>query len=111
MISTIAVLGGYDPTDDEVRTIAFICLTGESVAEAVNRVGGKIATKAGTKLVDKVPGRVLTRINQKIGGRIITKYGSTGIIRLIDLVPVLSGVVSGVINYGATRKIGKIARF
>lgn len=109
MISTIAVLGGYDPTDDEVRTIAFICLTGESLAEYVNRVGGEIATKAGTKLVDRVPGRVLTKVNQKIGGRIITKYGATGVIRLIDLVPILNGLVSGGVNYIGTKKIGEIA--
>ncbi len=108
MICTVAVLGGYDPTDDEVRAMIFICLIGESLTESVNRAGEEIATKAGTKLVDWIPGRILTKVNQKIGGRIITKYGATGIIRLIDLVPVLSGVVSGGVNYMGAKKIGEI---
>jgi hypothetical protein len=109
MISAIAVLGGYDPKDDEVRTVAYICLTGETVAEALNKMGVKVSQKVGTKLIDKIPGKLLGKINQKLGGRIITKFGSKGVINLCDLLPVVSGVIGGEFNYATTRKIGKIA--
>lgn len=109
MISAIAVLGGYDPKDDEVRTVAYICLTGESVAEALNKMGVKISQKVGTKLIDKIPGTLLVKVNQKLGGRIITKFGSTGAINLCDFIPVVGGVIGGGFNYVTTRKIGKIA--
>lgn len=109
MISAIAVLGGYDPKDDEVRTVAYICLTGESVSEALNKMGVKIGQKVGTKLIDKIPGKLLVKINQKLGGMIFTKFGTKGVINLCDLVPVVGGVIGGGFNYATTRKIGKIA--
>ena len=109
MISAIAVLGGYDPKDDEVRTVAYICLTGESVSEALNKMGVKIGQKVGTKLIDKIPGKLLVKINQKLGGMIFTKFGTKGVINLCDLIPVVGGVIGGGFNYATTRKIGKIA--
>lgn len=109
MISAIAVLGGYDPKDDEVRTVAYICLTGESVSEALNKMGVKIGQKVGTKLIDKIPGKLLVAINRKLGGMIFTKFGTKGVINLCDLIPVVGGVIGGGFNYATTRKIGKIA--
>ena len=109
MISAIAVLGGYDPKDDEVRTVAYICLTGESVSEALNKMGVKIGQKVGTKIIDKIPGKLLVAINRKLGGMIFTKFGTKGVINLCDLIPVVGGVIGGGFNYATTRKIGKIA--
>lgn len=109
MIAAIAVLGGYDPSDDEVRTIAYMCLIGESITEAINKTGVKAAEKIGTGIVDKVPGEVLININKKLGSRIFTKFGKSGLVNLCDLVPVFGGVVGGTINYASTKKIGSIA--
>lgn len=109
MIAAISILGGYNPTDDEVRTIAYFCLTGQSVTEAINKTGVKAAEKAGTKLVEKVPGKTLISINKKLGSRVFTKFGKTGLVNLCDLVPFLGGIVGGSINYASTKKIGKLA--
>lgn len=109
MIAAIAVLGGYTPSEDEVRTIAYICLIGESITEAINKTGVKAAEKIGTGIIDKIPGEVLISINKKLGSRIFTKFGETGIVNLCDLVPVLGGVVGGTINGVSTKKIGSVA--
>lgn len=109
MIAAISILGGYNPTDDEVRTVAYFCLTGQSITEAINKTGVKAAEKVGTKLVDKIPGQTLININKKLGSRVFTKFGKTGLINFCDFVPVLGGIVGGSVNYLSTRKIGKIA--
>ncbi len=109
MIAAISILGGCEPSDDEVRTVAYVCLTGQTVAEAINKTGVKIAQKTGTTMVEKVPGKVLININKRLGSRVFTKFGKKGLINLCDLVPFLGGVVGGSINLVSTKKIGKIA--
>lgn len=71
MIATIAAIGGYDPADDEVRTMAYVCLTGHASAEILKQAGIKIGEKIAVNAIKKIPGAVLTKINQKVGFRLI----------------------------------------
>lgn len=71
MIGAIAVLRGYDLSDDKVRTIAFACLVG------LNETGLKVGSKMTGKLIDKITGKILIKFNQKVGFRLVTKDGSS----------------------------------
>lgn len=111
MIAIIAAMGGYAPNDDEVKGFAYACLLGTSTADALKGGGVELANKAGVKLIEKrVRGEVLQKINAKLGFRFITKAGTTGIVNLTKLVPLLGGAVGGGVDYATTLAIANKAK-
>jgi hypothetical protein len=109
MIAAIAYLGGYDPKDDAVQTMVYLCLVGEAVTDVVKQVGIKVGNRVALNALKKLPGKVLTRINQKVGMRLITKFGTKGVINLVKVVPVAGGVVGAGIDVLSTQQIAKFA--
>lgn len=109
MIATIGLLHGWDAKSDRFKTVALVCLIGSSGAEAVRSAGVHVGTKISANLLSKIPGSVLLQINRQVGFRLITKAGTTGVINLSKLVPILGGLVSGGLNAVTTREIGRFA--
>ena len=109
MIAAIATIGGYDPSSDQVQTLAYACLTGQAVTDIVKGTGIKIGEKITVAALKKLPGTVLTKINRAVGFRLLTKFGTKGTINLVKGVPVVGGVVGGAIDFGSTKIIGKNA--
>ena len=107
MIATLAAIGGYDPSDDEVRTLAFVCLTGSSASKIFREAGVQFGNKLATNAIKKIPGTVLTKINQKVGFRFATKFGTTGLINLGKLVPIAGGLIGGGVDLVGTKIIAK----
>lgn len=64
----------------------------------------------GQATIRKVPGEVIKKINQRVDFRLITKFGSKGVINLVKLVPVASGVIAATVNVIGTNTIGKVAK-
>lgn len=45
MIAAVATIGGYDPSDDEVQTLAYACLAGSAAADIIKQAGiSEVAT-------------------------------------------------------------------
>lgn len=109
MITTIAVMAGYDSHSDEVQTLVYMCLSGMSLADACKAVGVQVANKATLNIVKKIPGTVLTKINQRAGFRLVTKFGTKGVINLCKMVPIIGGAVGGAVDYFGTKAIAKKA--
>lgn len=109
MIASIAYIGGYNPSDDEVQTLVYLCLTGKAIEEVLKGTGIKIGEKVAVNLIKKIPGKVLSQINKKVGFRLLTKMGEKGVVNLIKLVPVVSGVVGGGIDFIDTKIIAQKA--
>lgn len=109
MIASIARIGGYNPSDDEVQTLAYVCLANKSVAEVFHQAGAKIGEKLAINAIKKVPGTVLTKINQKIGFLFITKFGETGVVNLGKMVPAVGGFIGAGFDFATTRAIAKRA--
>ncbi len=105
MIATLAVMGGYNLNDDEVRTLVYISLVKASVTDMCKSAGVKVANKVTLSMLEKLQGAVLTKINQKVGFRLITKFGEKGIVNLIKIVPVAGGVVGGGVDFVGTKLI------
>ncbi|NHN92464.1 EcsC family protein [Acetobacter sicerae] len=111
MIAAIAHICGYNVLDDKVKTLCFVCLTGKSAADVVKSTGVKIGTKFTASAIQKyVTGEMIKSINKAVGFRLITKAGSTGIINLTKMVPVVGGVVSGAFDGISTNIVGNTAR-
>ncbi len=109
MIASIAYIGGYDPSDDEVQTLAYLCLTGSAISDVIKGTGIKIGQKVSVNLLKKIPGTILTKINQKVGFRLLTKFGTKGVVNLVKLVPGISGVIGGSIDAAGTKIIAQKA--
>ena len=105
MIATLAYMGGYDTSSDQVQTLIYACLAGISIDQILKQAGIKFGNKFAMAMVKKIPGEVLTKINQKVGFRFITKFGTKGIINLGKMVPVVGGVISGGFDFVETQGI------
>ncbi len=110
MIAAIAYINGYDIHSDQVRILAYTCLTGSSATNILKNVGIKIGEKAAVNALKKIPGAILVKINQQVGFRLVTKFGQKGIINLCKLVPFVGGVVGGGIDTATTIGIGNITK-
>ena len=110
MIAAIAHINGYDIYSDQVRTIAYACLTGSSAANILKNMGIKISEKMAVNALKRVPGAILIKINQQVGFRLVTKFGQKGLVNIIKMMPLVGGVVGGVFDTGMTLTIGNIAK-
>lgn len=105
MVAAIAWLGGFNIYSDQVQTMVYACLVGNSISNVMKQTGIKIGEKITTKTIEKIPGKVLTAINQKVGFRLVTKFGEKGAVNLVKLVPVAGGVIGGAFDVGSTKVI------
>ena len=110
MTAAIAYINGYDIYSDQVRTIAYACLTGSSAANVLKNVVIKISEKMAVNALKKVPGAILIKINQQVGFRLVTKFGQKGLMNVVKMMPLVGGVVGGVFDTGMTLTIGNIAK-
>lgn len=109
MIAAVAKLGGFNPNDDEVRTMAYVCLTGSATLDILKKTGINIGEKITTNALKKVPAAVLTKINQKVGFRLVTKFGEKGVVNLIKLVPLVGGLIGGGVDIAGTKAAAEVA--
>ncbi|MEC5379048.1 EcsC family protein [Staphylococcus hominis] len=110
MIAAIAHIRGYDLKDDEVKTLVYLCLTGQTAGDILKDFGVKFAQNVGKAQIKRIPGSVLVKINQKIGFRLVTKFGEKGLINLGKMIPVLGGAVGASFDVVSTRAIAEIAK-
>ena len=110
MVASIAHMGGHNIYDDKVKTMAFLCLCGDSAREVLRQTGVQAAVRAGENIIAKISGEVIKNINKSVGYRLLTKAGEKGTINLMKLVPLLGGLASGAINAASTKTIGKTAK-
>jgi hypothetical protein len=82
MIAAIAHLRGYPVKDEQVKTLAFFCLTGSAGANALEEFGIGLGTKLTIYVIKKVPGATLRSINKAVGVKLLTKTGEKGLINL-----------------------------
>lgn len=109
MIACIAYLAGYDLKSDQVQTLIYACLAGIAVTDVIKQAGIKLGVKLTNATIKKIPGKALTKINQKVGFRFITKAGTTGIVNLSKVVPVVGAFAGGGIDYFETKTIANRA--
>ncbi len=109
MIASIAYIGGVNPSDDEVQTLAYLCLTGTAISDVIKGTGIKIGQKVAVNTLKKIPGTVITKINQRVGFRLLTRFGEKGAVNLVKLIPGVSGIIGGAIDFASTKIIAQKA--
>lgn len=109
MIAAIALIRGYDLDSDQTQTFVYATLAGTSVTDIMKKTGIVIGNKMALGAIKKVPSSVLTKINQAVGFRLVTKFGTTGSINLVKMVPIAGALVGGAFDTVTTRTIARLA--
>jgi len=108
-VTSIAVLAGYDPRDETVKTLALICLTGESEHDAL-RGYGLVDVTSRCLIPWRIPRAfLLGRINYMVGAKLFTQFSSKSIIQLGRMVPLLGGLFGGTVDGFSSYIIGNVA--
>lgn len=111
MIAAIAHISGYDVHEDRVKTLCFVCLTGKSAADIIKSTGIQLGTKFTASAIKKyITGEMIKSINRAVGFKLMTKAGSTGILNLTKMVPLVGGIFGGAFDGISTNIIGNTAR-
>lgn len=87
-----------------------LCLIGEAGEEIPKTAGIAVGTKVCQNLIKQIPGRVLIEINKKIGFRLITKAGEKGVVNLMNIVPLVRGIVGGTFDSIFVNSCAKTAK-
>lgn len=110
MIAAIAKIRGYDVRSDQVQTFVYSTLAGVSISEIAKNAGINLGNKLALSLLKKLPGEVLKKINQAVGFRLATKFGSTGVINLGKMVPLVGAIIGGTFDTATTLMIADFAK-
>lgn len=110
MIAAIAHMGGHNLNDDRVRTLVFVCLTGNAAKDILKDVGIVVGKKLAENAIKNINGKTITAINKKVGFRLLTKFGEKGAINLGKTIPLFGGIVGATFDSITTNTIGNIAR-
>jgi EcsC protein family len=110
MVAAIAHIRGYNAHSDKVKGLATACLAGSSATDTLKDVGINVGSKFTMQGINKIPGNLILRLNQAVGFRLVTKAGTTGVMNLSRLVPVVGGLISGGIDAATTRAIAAAAK-
>ena len=75
MIAAIAHMGGYNLNDDRVKSLVFLCLTGNAAKDILKDVGIVVGKKLAENAIKNISGKTIVAINKKVGFRLLTKFG------------------------------------
>ncbi|RSO36947.1 EcsC family protein [Acinetobacter lactucae] len=110
MIAAIAHMGGHNLNDDRVRSLVFVCLTGNAAKDILKDVGIVVGKKIAENAIKNISGKTITAINKKVGFRLLTKFGEKGAINLGKTIPLFGGIVGATFDSITANTIGNIAR-
>ncbi|MCH7330856.1 EcsC family protein [Acinetobacter modestus] len=110
MIAAIAHMGGHNLNDDRVKSLVFVCLTGNAAKDILKDIGIVVGKKIAQNSIKNISGKTITAINQKVGFRLLTKFGEKGVINLGKTVPLLGGIIGASFDSVTTNTVGNIAR-
>ena len=110
MILCIALLRGFDPRSERVRSMAFLCLTGSSASRILNEAGVDASGGIREQTMQCISEQVMRRINHLVKIRLLTKTGGIGILKLGKAIPLIGGVIGGTLDASATKEIGRAAK-
>lgn len=110
MASCIAYMRGYDVLSDQVKTMVYLTLCGDSATKVLKDIGIEVSMKSAKVFASKISGKLLQEINKKVGFRLFTKAGTKGVINIGKAIPLIGGFVGGGFNIISTKAIGEVAK-
>jgi len=110
MIAAIAHMKGYDVRCDQVKTMVYLSLVGDSIKNILKEVGVKVGQKFAEQTIRQISGRTLIEINKKVGFRLLTKFGEKGVINFGKMVPLVGAMIGAACDGYFTNEVGDFAK-
>jgi uncharacterized protein (DUF697 family) len=111
MIAAVAAIRGYDINSDEVKTLVYLCIVGNSVGDVLKQAGLKSLTNYSAKvLIPKISKAVTAKVAENVGNKLLLKTSTKVLPKLGKMVPVVGGVLSGAYNYAEVSAFAKVAK-
>lgn len=110
MAGAIARIYGHDLDSERVRTKVLLSLAGDVARDAMSDFGLKLGNTLTQRAVDQIPGRLLVEVNKRIGARLLAQVGQRVVLRFPRAVPIVGGVVGGLLDAVVCRKTGRTAK-
>ena len=111
MIAAVAAIRGYDINSDEVKTLVYLCIVGNSVGDVLKQAGLKSLTNYSAKvLIPKISNAIAAKVAENVGNKLLLKTSTKVLPKLGKMVPVVGGVLSGAYNYAEVSAFAKVAK-
>ena len=111
MIASVAAIRGYDINSDEVKTLVYLCIVGNSVGDVLKQAGLKSLTNYSAKvLIPKISNAIAAKVAENVGNKLLLKTSTKVLPKLGKMVPVVGGVLSGAYNYAEVSAYAKVAK-
>src|SRR5687767_4092655 len=88
MIVSIAIIGGFDVKGEQVKSLAFACLTGRAAGTVLKEIGITVGQGITDRVIQGISKQVMTRINYLVKIRLLTKTGKIGFLNLGKAIPI-----------------------
>lgn len=108
LVQALAIIGGRDPKDERVRTMALLAALGMSAADVLKGIGVSVAQALTEQAIKDVVVQALAKAVVK--GSISRASSKTIASSVSRVVPLVGAVVGGAIDAGATYTIGVTAK-
>lgn len=110
MVAAMAYIGGFDIDDPPVRMTIALCLLGKRGKEILNQNIEDLDAYIRKRGISSIPSRTLTIVNQAIASRLMKIAAARGFTRVSKAIPVVGGIVGGVIDYQSCRETAQFAK-
>lgn len=111
MIAAIAAIRGFDVESDEVRTLIYLCLVGNSAGDILKQAGIKYMTDlAAKKLIPLLSKKIAEKVAENVASKLLLKTAAKGLPKLAKMVPVVGGIAGDAYNYAEVSTFAKVAR-
>lgn len=111
MIAAIAAIRGFDVESDEVRTLIYLCLVGNSAGDILKQAGIKyMADLTAKKLMPLLSKKIAEKVAENVASKFLVKTAAKGLPKLAKMLPVVGGIAGGAYNYVEVSTFAKVAR-
>lgn len=111
LIETIAAIRGFDVQSEKVKTVASLCLVGNSIGDILKQAGmKKLSEYTAKKLIPKITTDIVIKVAQAVGLKISAKTAGKVVANAGKAIPLLGGIVGGAWNYVEISTVAKYTK-
>lgn len=110
MVAAMAYIGGFDIDDPAVRMSIALCLLGKKGKEILSQDIKKAKLVLQKNTFSQIPKRTILLVNQTIAARLMQIAAGKGLSRLSKAIPILGGMVGGILDYQSCRETAEFAK-
>jgi len=110
IVLAVAHVYGHNAKSADIKTDIYLILAGDSVREALRRIGIEVSKEVTKKAVSKyITREVMKKIWKVVPQKIITKAGEKSLTSFMKMVPLVGAPVGYTFDWFAAKTVGKTA--